>query len=61
VNQRFSDEHAAKLAEMASFIRQVIHGVTLLSVPGGFARSPRQLNHSASAARTARTNAAIRA
>ena len=31
VDQRFSDEHAAILAEMASFVRQVIHGNHSLS------------------------------
>ncbi len=61
VNQRFGDEHAAKLAEMASFVRQVIHvDHSFRGARRAFwSAAPR--NHPASAARTARTNAAIRA
>ncbi len=62
MNQRFGDEHAAILAEMASFVGQVIHCVILPSVQrGSWPNLECCLNHPASAWRTARTNAAIRA
>ncbi|MDR8822196.1 hypothetical protein FEQ05_05940 [Burkholderia pseudomultivorans] len=61
VHQRLGDERAAIRAEMAAIIRKVVHGVSLSIGRRAPPAGRTGLHHPASASRTARTNAAIRA